>query len=44
MAKVTIRTTDGEARTVDVKPEDVRATEDLPFTSSNVSSTTVHPD
>ncbi len=44
MTKVTIRTTDGESRTVEVKPEDVRATEELPFSSSNVSSTTVHPD
>jgi hypothetical protein len=41
--KVTIRTNDGEEVTTKVTAEDARALEDLPFTSSNVTSTTVTP-
>jgi hypothetical protein len=39
--KVTIRTADGEVRTVNANADDARALEDLPFNSSNVSSVTV---
>jgi hypothetical protein len=41
MAKVTIRTTDGQAYEVDASAEDESFYDDLPFTSGNVLSTEI---
>jgi hypothetical protein len=39
--KVEIRTTDGDVKTVRVTEDDARYYDTLPFTSTNVSSTTI---